>query len=134
MKTAIICAFAILCIVTVTYAGEWFATMSTGDLALASASSLLLGVDWAQTRYTAAHPQSFSETNAILGVHPSLGAVNTYFGAVIPLFWLTAWALPPKEDHGYKRFINREYFSISIGLMELGYVGHNARIGVGMRF
>ena len=116
------------------HAGDWFSPLSKADVALVAADTLLLGADWSQTRYIAAHPDTFHETNGIIGGHPTTGRVNAYFGAVIPLYWLTAYALPSKEDHGYKRFINREYFSITIGAMEGITVGKNASIRIGMKF
>lgn len=35
--------------------------------------------DWAQTRYIADHPETHTETNTILGPHPTSGEVNRYF-------------------------------------------------------
>jgi hypothetical protein len=40
--------------------------------------------DWAQTRYIADHPEDHTETNTILGPHPTSGEVNRYFiGTII---------------------------------------------------
>jgi hypothetical protein len=115
-------------------AGEWFAPLSKEDMAWMGANTALLGVDWGQTRYIAFHPDGWHEFNPLLGHHPSPGTVNSHFAVAIPLYWLTTWALPPEEDHGYKRIINRETFSIAITIAEGANVGNNARVGIGMRF
>ena len=44
---------------------------------------ILLMTDWMQTRFISKHPELFSEINIILGVHPSLNAVNLYFSICI---------------------------------------------------
>ena len=36
-------------------------------------------IDWGQTRTIAKTPERFQERNRLLGPHPSLGEVNTYF-------------------------------------------------------
>lgn len=129
-------AVALLLFVTATpcRAGEWFAPLNKEDMAWMGVNTALLAVDWGQTRYIAFHPDSWHEYNPLLGNHPSPGTVNSHFAAVIPLYWLTTWALPPKEDHGYKRIINRETFSIAFTIGEGANVGNNARVGIGIRF
>jgi hypothetical protein len=115
-------------------AGEWFAPLTKGDMAWMGVNTTLLGVDWGQTRNIAFHPDDYHEFNPILGRHPSAGTVNTHFAAAIPLYWFSTWALPPREPHGYKRFINRETFSFCITIAEGANVANNARVGIGIRF
>jgi len=46
-------------------------------------------LDWGQTRYIVKHPDEFFERNFILGEHPSVGEVNTYFVLTGALhYWL----------------------------------------------
>jgi hypothetical protein len=130
----LIAAVLLSLIPVLSHSGDWFSPPTTGDIALMAVNTALIGVDWGQSRYIAEHPDDYREVNPILGAHPSTGKVNTYFSAALPLYWLTAWALPPKEDHGYKSIINREYFSIAVAIMEGATVGNNLAIGIGVKF
>ena len=134
MRTAALFLLIFLAVPLSARAGEWFAPLGKTDLAMLAVDTALLGVDWAQSRYVAANPDNWHETNVLLGPHPSVQTVNKYFAAVIALYWLTTWMLPPKEDHGYKRIVNRQYFSVAITITEGACVGNNARIGIGMKF
>jgi hypothetical protein len=53
---------------------------------LFAASSLV--VDWLQTLFIARNPDRFSETNVILGRHPSAAHVSWYFALCIVLVFL----------------------------------------------
>jgi hypothetical protein len=134
MKKAIIVIILLSALPAIARAGDWFAPLSKTDMALMAVDTALLATDWGQTRYIATHPGEYHELNPLLGPHPSVGTVDAHIAAAIPLYWLTAWALPPKEDHGYKRFINREYLSIAVAVYEGANIGNNARVGIGIKF
>jgi len=68
-----------------THAAEW----SPADTKREIAWQAIHALDWGQTRYIAKHPDEFSERNFILGDHPSVGQVNTYFVLTGALhYWL----------------------------------------------
>lgn len=135
-QTIVVVAVVLLLLITALpcRAGEWFAPLNEGDMARMGLNTALFMVDWGQTRYIAFHPDGWHEFNPTLGHHPSLGTVNSQFAVAIPLYWFMTWALPPKEEHGYKRIINRETFSITVTIMEGANVGNNARVGLGVNF
>jgi hypothetical protein len=107
------CTFAV--------AADW----SKQDKVLFSASSALLVADWAQTRHIAKNPQLFYEKNPILGEHPSLGRVNTYFATVLVANYFITDALSPKWRTAYQAGL--------IGV-ELVVIGNNKRLGIKMDF
>ena len=85
----------------------------------------LHGADWLQTRYIATHPERFSETNPILGEHPSVGTVNLFFAATTGLHYLISRKLHPEQ---------RKWFQlVSIGVSG-GAVARNYHLGVRMEF
>ena len=49
--------------------------------------------DWSQTRQIARAPDRLHETNPLLGLHPSVGRVNTYCGLAVAAN-LAAFLLP----------------------------------------
>lgn len=103
------------------FAQNW----STQDKVLFATSSVLLVADWAQTRHIARNPDRFFEKNPILGEHPSVGRVNTYFATTLVLNYIVTDALPPKWRTAYQAGL--------IGV-ELYVVGNNKRIGIRMDF
>lgn len=99
---------------------------TTEDTARQLASLGLLGADWAQTRTIAKNPGLFSETNKILGEHPSVGRVNNYFATSIIAHQLLANQLPPE----LRKIL--QYGTIGL---ESGVTGRNKfKFGVGMTF
>lgn len=71
-----------------THAEEW----SELDKKLLIASEVLLVADWMQTRQIVKNPDRYHETNPILGKHPSLGEVNTYFiSCMVANYYLADW-------------------------------------------
>ena len=119
---------------TFAHGGDWFAPVSGKDVALMAVDTGLLAVDWGQTRYVAVHPDGFHEINPLAGRHPCENTVNAHFAVAIPAYWFSAWMLPPKEATGYKRIVNREYFSIAMGVTEGANVGRNASMGIKVRW
>ena len=55
---------------------------------------LLLCVDWSQTRWIAKNPARFHEINPLLGQHPSVAKVNSYFALCVALTAVGAYFLP----------------------------------------
>lgn len=87
---------------TVVHADEWTST----DTAMQITYTVLHVIDWGQTLDVSKHPiraggVPASETNPVLGKHPSVGAVNTYMAStlaghavasyLLPGKWRTAW-------------------------------------------
>jgi len=134
MKAILSILLMILAVPTFAHAGDWFAPLSKTDIALMAADTALLTVDWGQTRYFATHPGGFHEINPLLGRHPSESTVNDQFAAAIPAYWLSVWMLPPREDHGYKRWFNRRTFEVLVTAGESANVGRNFSIRAGLRF
>ena len=92
------------------------------DLRIASNLSLI--ADWMQTREIAKTPE-YSETNPILGSHPTIGSVNRYFLGVLIVHNVMGALLPPRYADLYDK---------GVLFVEITAVQHNAAIGVGMRF
>ena len=87
-------------------------------------ANALIIADWGQTRYIAGSDQ-YSETNPILGKHPSKGDVNTYFLSALVAYNVAYYLTP--ERH-------RDKVSTVVSLVQLGYVANNYRFGVGFDF
>jgi len=94
------------------------------DYGLATVSSSLLVLDWSQTREVARHPGSYSETNFLLGRHPSPAVVDRYF-AIVGLANLAALKLPA---------IPRRLWYGSVIVLESVCLYHGHVLGVRMRF
>lgn len=90
----------------------------------AAAALAVTAVDWAQTRYIAAHPDRFRELNPLLPDHPTLGQVNRHFVRSILITGLVAHLLPE-----YRLAILR-----TTAVLELGVTARNAYIGIGVKF
>jgi hypothetical protein len=103
------------------YAEPW----DTTDKLLGIAAVTALIVDWGQTRYIAKHPEQFSESNILLGKHPSIGKVNTYFtGAIIGTL----------VAGNYLSSRNRKILFGTITAVEVIVTSHNRNIGVKISF
>ena len=87
--------------------------------------TVLLIVDWGQTRWIARHPLQHKEMNQFLGEHPSVSRVNNYFAASILGHAAISAVLPPDWRKGW------QYVWIGI---ELGYVQNNHSIGIKVDF
>lgn len=102
------------------HAGDWTST----DSALLGTAITGLAADWAQTRYIATE-HGYHETNPLLGSHPSVGRVNTYFaGSIAGTVGLALW-MPRKP---------RTLFLGSMVALEIGLVIHNHSIGIQARY
>ena len=102
-----------------------YANWTPADKALLATSTALLIVDWGQTRYIAKNPDRFHELNPILGRHPSVGRVNTYFAtAIIGNYLLADWLGPT----------NRKLYLGGITALETVVVIRNNGIGIKVAF
>jgi hypothetical protein len=104
-------------------------------------STLLLCADWLQTREIAARPVIVTRTvtgdsatttyterhelNPLLGAHPSMGRVNTYFAVALALNTACLLVLPERE---------RRAVAACVVTVEILAVGNNLCAGIGFRF
>lgn len=102
-------------------AGDW----TTADTVRQGVFTGLTVIDWAQTRYIAKHPYTFSETNGVLGDHPSVGKVNNYFATAIVGHAAVSYMLPPAWREGW------QYVWIGV---ESQKTYHNHSIGIRFSF
>lgn len=93
--------------------------------ALAVSAATATALDWAQTRYIAQHPQTYYETNPLLGRHPTVGDVNRYFVGSFILGGAIA---------NYLNDRHRRWFLGAVTFIEIGFIGHNRSIGIGFSF
>jgi hypothetical protein len=102
------------------HADEWSAT----DKTLLGAATVLLVIDWGQTR-TIAKDERFVEKNKILGPNPSVGDVDKYFAiATLGTIGL-AYALPSQY---------RGYFLGGVVVLESVVVMRNHQLGIKASF
>jgi hypothetical protein len=120
MIKAVIVAVIIL-VYSNSYASDW----SKVDTALQITYSALHVIDWGQTLDIAKHPKDWSETNPILGKHPSISKVNSYFAATLVGHAVVSYLLPKP----YRRIWQCMWIGI-----EAGYVTHNYSVGINVRF
>jgi len=105
----------------ISHAAEWTPADTKRELVWQG----LWALDWGQTRYIAEHPDKFFERNAILGKHPSVGRVNTYFVLTGALhYWLMR-----KAEPGTRKML--QWVTIGIGASN---VANNYHMGVRVGF
>ena len=124
-RTAIIAVLAFLLIPQAAPASEWFTPLTDKEIAAQAVFTGLALLDWNQTLQIAKHPDEYSETNFIIGEHPSEGRVNILMPAGIVLHALVTYALPRK----YRSF----WQYVWIG-EEAACVYQNWRTGLTVRF
>ena len=109
------------------YARRYRSNWSDEDTQRQLSYLLLHGVDWGQTKTIARNPNKWSETNPILGKHPSAGDVDKYFALTgLGHVGLSLLLSDPKWR---KLFQN-----LTIGL-EAGVTGRNKfHLGIGTDF
>jgi len=106
---------------------------TTGDTVRQSVVTALLVADWKQTLYIAQHPQDpvksdgtyhyRSETNRLLGSHPSTGKINAYFVGVTVAHAAISYVLPRGWREGWQyvwigvelETVRRNYIGIKYG-------------------
>ena len=89
------------------------------------AALLLGGLDWSQTQTIARHPAVWHERNPVLGLHPSVGAVNTYFAGAAVATAGVALVLEPGP---------RRWWLRAVTALELANVVRNRAIGITLTF
>ena len=75
-------------------AEEWFEPLNRNEVIAETAFVGLAVLDWNQTLQIAKHPDRYSETNPVIGNHPSTERVNLLMPAGIVLHALVTYALP----------------------------------------
>lgn len=121
MKTRRLIPLALLFYSLASNAGEW----DKIDYSLLGIAGTGIILDWAQTRYIVKHPQTYSESNHILGNYPSMKTVNRFFTKQLVLNGAIAYILP---DPFNKIWLGKEI------TMRFNVVKHNRNIGVGFNF
>lgn len=87
------------------------------------AAAVLQTADWLQTRQIAHNPDRWSETNTMLGRHPSIGRVNNYFA-------LTGALLYTACESGYgDKWVKYVWIAV-----ETGAVAHNLSAGIQVKW
>lgn len=103
------------------FADDW----TTPDTWRESTYMVLHAADWVQTGKIARDPDRWQEENKILGEHPSIGRVNTYFAATALAHYAIAAALPAPW---------RARFQCLSVVIEASSVANNHSIGLRVRF
>ncbi len=88
-------------------------------------STVLLAIDWGQTRDIVARPDEFYETNPFLGPHPRRSRVDAYFAG-----WILANCAVTRLLEGDLR----KAWLWSINTIQLGVVQNNVNIGLKVNF
>lgn len=114
-------AFLLLGVISFAQADDW----DNVDKGMFSAAITSTVIDWGQTRYIVKHPTEFHELNPLLGEHPRMGKVNTYFAGAL----LGEWAASEYLD-GDKR----KFFLTGVLLLEVPTIIRNRRIGIRFSF
>jgi hypothetical protein len=115
---------ALLLLVCNAAQAELLEDWSETDKRLFIASQAALMIDWKQTREIASNPSQYGERNKILGEHPSMARVNTYFASALVANYLIA---------DYLTNYRTEYLS-GIVLFEVSVIGHNKNLGLKIGF
>ena len=121
MKSAIIVMLLVSIATTATAGDRWTNT----DTAFQVAFTTLNVVDWLQTRQISKHPERWHENNPILGKHPSLLKVDSYFIGSM----LINTAIPILLNQPYRRLW--QLGSIGIGIK---LTTHNTSLGIRIKF
>lgn len=123
LRRWIIAVFTLLATVTPCHAAELSSPSGLTDLGrLEVAYQVAAAADWMQTITIARNPDTWHETNPILGQHPSAAQVNAYFVACGLLHVAITKALPADYAAVW------QFVTISV---EAGFVTHNRSLGIG---
>ena len=106
---------------TVQAADEW----NLEERTTFAMSSVMLVADWAQTRQIARNADQYRETNPILGEHPSMGRVNTYFATALMLNYVIGRSLDRRW---------RTAWFVTVQSVEASVVQRNLSIGLEVSF
>ena len=97
--------------------GRWFQPFTPHESIAQAVFTGMAIVDWGQTRDIARGPARFTETNPILGRHPTLRQVDTLVPLGICIHALIAWALPQK----YRRYWQYVWIGIETQAVHSNY-------------
>ena len=97
----------------------------TIDISLLGINTVALITDWRQTQEIVKQPYRYHEKNIILGPHPSMAEVNTYYVTSIGLTYLLANILP---DPYRKIYLGGQ------AVVEISVVRGNVMVGHSMRW
>ena len=115
----------IICLLLISCNSFAFDKWAKKDTALQLTYSILHIVDWKQTRYIAKHPETYYERNPILGRHPNIGRVDTYFASTLLLHSGVSYLL----SQPYRR-----YWQCIWIVHEIHTVGNNWKMGIEITF
>ena len=125
MGRILLAIFLSFALVVCAYADDTERKWTKTDTAFQLAYYTLHTVDWLQTRYIAKRPEKYYESNPLIGTHPSIGRVNTYFAVTAVINTLVPYALPKPY---------RTYWQGGMIGIEAVCIGSNARLGVKLQF
>ena len=109
-----------------------FDSFTKEDIALQSTFTIITIVDYGQTLNIAKHPNTWKETNLILGEHPKEKAVNIYFPVAIGAHAVVSYLIPNScQIFSIKCRTIWQYSSIAV---ELKPVISNFAIGINSTF
>ena len=122
MITKLLAAAGLISCALVAHAADpWSEVQQASGIALGT----LLVVDYLQTRQIAKQPEIYHEINPVLGKHPSISTVNTYFAGAAILGYLALDALPS----------DLRSWALGAGIvLELAVTAHNNTIGLKARW
>lgn len=122
MKALALALILILALSTApAHAGSWDEQNTRLHMPL----TVLMFIDLGQTLYIADHPDEYSESNGMMGDHPSRKKVREYFVLSYLMITGLTWALPAKWSHGLQK---------GVITMEVYSTVNNKYIGVGFSF
>jgi hypothetical protein len=112
----------LLTILTITPAWAW-QDWSKSDQQMFVASSIAITADWMTTRWAADNnwPNGTWEKNYVMGRHPSVDTVDTYFVVMLISNYIIADALPERYRSFYFTFRTVTHGSAALGNVELGW-------------
>jgi hypothetical protein len=117
----VLCLLGLLLFATNSFAEDW----TTADTLREVAWQVVNAADWGTTLEIARHPNEYKEYNPLLGHHPSVGKVNTYFIAGAVAHFGVSYLLP-KEWRPWWQYA-------SIGISGACAV-HNLNVGLRIKF
>lgn len=116
----ILIVIIVLLISSPVFGSDW----SKKDTAYQLTYTALHIIDWGQTRNIVNNGRYY-DNNPVLGKHPSMGEVNTYFILTLLGYTTISYILPSKY---------RRYWQVGTIVIQSGVVGHNFNIGLKVDF
>lgn len=104
------------------------------DTAFQVGYSILHVIDWGTTRDISKNPDRFHENNPILGKHPSVGKVDTYFIATLIGHTTVSYLLPDKLNVFGLNIRPRRTWQVGWIGIEGWHIRRNIKAGVKINF